>query len=482
MSGIAVSRYNLKAVVIAITISACAGILALVTAGPGVALATVCAALGFAFLLISPPFWLAIALIALIPFHGLITALLDGYGSNLRQGFAIWKEVLLAVGTIRAVLNNPERKTIVASNAWVLLCAGLMFLVYFVAFLVNPSIAGIFSIDLETRFLGVMVFLLFLDLGQHRIAVLIRLMLWSIGLIALYGLVQYKWDYERLMSLVPHIPELFADGHRRIYSYSLNPLDPGYGSMIAMLLLFSGAGRLSPRAAAPWFLLLVPCFMLAYTRSAYVGLSFGVVGVCIADRGRYRRHLAIVSSAVVLLSATLLFAGTSVLDSDLGQRVSSILSQNDESSYVHKESMTRAIDLISRNPFGIGLGKSGIVEMRFAGVVDQAESTENWVLQVAVQAGIPGALAYLAVTSAVVLSLFSRRGEGNGDSRTLGACALGVFLAMTVAGVMIPVWISDIPAVYAWALVGMALRCSSGVSRAQRSEPPGNLDRGMVLI
>jgi hypothetical protein len=37
-----------------------------------------------------------------------------------------------------------------------------------------------------------------------------------------------------------------------------------------------------------------------------------------------------------------------------------------------------------------------------------------------------------------------------------------VFVAMTVAGVMIPVWDALLPAVYAWALVGMAL---AGVTR-----------------
>ena len=61
-----------------------------------------------AFLVIAPPFWLAILLVVLIPFQSLLTQLLGGFESSTRQIFAVWKEVLLGVGILRVFLHNPR--------------------------------------------------------------------------------------------------------------------------------------------------------------------------------------------------------------------------------------------------------------------------------------------------------------------------------------------------------------------------------------
>lgn len=421
------------------------------------ALAAVAAGLFCAFLMTVPPFWLALLLIVLIPFEGLITALLGGFDSSARQWFAMWKEVLLAIGIFRVLWHNPNCKKIIASNRWVLIWSGLLMLVYCATILRLPSVPAIFSLDLETRFLGVMLFFMFLDLDGKRIATLLRAMVWSVGLIALYGFVQYAWDYERLLPLMYHAGELSVDGTRRLYSYSLSVFDPAYGAVIVILVLFAGAGRTALRGALAWFALLVPCLLLTYVRSAYLALLFGIVTVCVVDRAHVRRHAAIVGIALCLISAVLLFGGASVLNSSLGQRLHSILSQTDSSSVAHKERMEKAVQVISTSPLGIGLGKYGIVQARFAGGVDEAEFTEDWVLQVAVQTGVIGAFAYLGLTGAILVSLLRTRHYWNKDASLLRVSAGAVFVAMTVAGVMIPVWDNLLTSVYAWALVGMAL-------------------------
>jgi hypothetical protein len=443
----------------AVLISLCAivAMILLLTKHEGLAFAAVAAGAFCAFLITAPPFWLALFLIVLIPFEGLITALLGGFDSSARQWFAMWKEVLLGIGIFRVLWHNPTRKEIIASNLWVLIWSGLLMLVYCATFLRLPSVPAIFSLDLETRFLGVMIFFMFLDLDGKRIATLLRAMVWSVGLIALYGLVQYAWDYERLLPLVYHVADLSADGTRRLYSYSLSIFDPAYGAVIAILVLFSGAGRTALRVALPWFALLVPCLVLTYVRSAYLGLLFGIVTVCVFNRAHVRRHAVIVGIAICLICVVLLFGGASVLNSNLGQRLHSIVSQTDGSSMAHKERMEKAVQVISTNPLGIGLGKYGIVQARFAGGVDEAEFTEDWVLQVAVQTGVIGAFAYLGLTGAILVSLLRTRHYWNKDASLLRVSAGAVFVAMTVAGVMIPVWDALLTAVYAWALVGVAL-------------------------
>jgi len=441
----------------AISLSGILAVILLVCINEKLALIAVAGGIFCAFLMTAPPLWLALLLIVLIPFEGLITALLGGFESSARQWFAIWKEVLLGIGLLRVLWDNPNRKRIIASNLWVLGWTGILMLVYCATLLRVPSVPAIFSLDIETRFLGVMLFFMFLDLDGKDIATILRAMVWSVGLIALYGLVQYRWDYERLLPLVYHLPDLSADGTRRLYSYSLSAFDPACGAVVAILVLFSGVGRTALRVALPWFALLLPCLLLTYARSAYIGLLFGIVTVCVIDRAHVRRNVVIVGIGICLVCVVLVFSGESVLNSDIGQRIQSIVSQTDSSSKVHKESMKKAVQVISANPFGIGLGKSGIVQARFAGGVDAAEFTECWVLQAGVQTGVIGAFAYLGLTGAILASLLRKRHYCNEDSRLLKVSAGAVLVAMTVAGVTIPVWDSLIAFVYVWALVGMAL-------------------------
>jgi len=430
--------------------------------------AVVAAGIFCAFLISAPVFWLAALLVVLIPFQGLITQSLGGFGSNARQLFAVWKEVLLLIGIFRVVYSNTNRNNILRANRWVLFWGGFLVLVYGVAFLRAPSVPAVFSIDNETRFLAVMLFFMFLRLDERHIAILLRLMLCSIGLVAIYGLIQYFWDYQRLLPLVNHPSDLNIGGIRRIYSYSLDVFDPAYGAMIVVIILFSGAGRTKLRVALPWFALLVPCLLLTYVRSAYLGLLAGIITVYVVDRGHRRRHAVIGIVTLSILCASFVFGGTSVYDSNLGQRFQSISSQTDDSSIEHKARMEHAVELISANPFGIGLGKYGTVQSRFAGGVDKAQYAENWVLNVAVQAGVVAAFTYLALTGAILLSLLRPRRHVSKETSTLRAAAGGVLVAMTVAGIMIPVWDFLIPVVYACALVGMALQAQANPRTAQQ--------------
>ena len=93
----------------------------LLSKNEALAMAAVAAFVFVVVLITIPPFWLALLLVALIPFENLITALLGGFDSSARQLFAMWKEVLLAIGIFRVVWHNPNRRQVIASNRWVLI-------------------------------------------------------------------------------------------------------------------------------------------------------------------------------------------------------------------------------------------------------------------------------------------------------------------------------------------------------------------------
>jgi hypothetical protein len=353
-------------------------------------------------------------------------------------------------------------------NRWVLFWSGLLMVTYCVAFVRAPSFPAVFSLVLDTRFLFVMLFFMFMRLDDKHTVTLIRLMLWSVGSIAIYGLIQYFWDYGRLLTLVHDSHGFVTDGQRRLYSYSLNVFDPAYAAVIAILILFSGVARNSLRAAWWWVLLLLPCLLLTYTRSAYLGLLVGITTLSIIDRTQLKRAAVVGIVGTSLICGVLLFGGGSARRSSLGERLQSITSQNDESSLEHKESMRRAVQVISANLLGIGLGKDGAVNARFVGI-DEAPVTEDWTLQVAKEAGVIAACSYIGLTVAILWSLLRRRCRDT-HTASLLAVAVSVLTAKTIAGVMIPVWDPLIPAVYTWALAGMALAACG--SRTQSSSLP----------
>jgi O-antigen ligase len=451
----------------AASIAAAAAALLLVFKGVALSLAVFAAGLFAAFLFAAPTCWLAMLLVVFIPFNTLISQWLGGFESGSRQWFTLWKEALLAVGIVRAFWSNPRRAQIIAANRLALIFGGLLVFVYAATLLRAPSVAGVYAFSLDTKFIAVMAFFLFLDLDAKQTARLLRAMVWSVGLVALYGLIQCLWDYERLLPLVYNTLDVFAGDTPRLYSYALTALEPAFESVIAILILFTGASGMSWRKSLPLLALLIPCLLLTFTRSAYLGLPCGMIAVCLIDGSRSKRYAAVAIAAAGIVSGTFLFGSSWVMKSGVIQRFESIVSQSDLSSEIHKERMKRTIEVISQHPLGVGLGEYGTVQARFGGGYYEAEYAENATLQVAVETGVIGGIVYVAWNAVVFLALLRTRRSASDDTRRLGACALGVFVALTLAGILLPVWEALVPVVYAWGLAGCVLSRASAPAAAE---------------
>lgn len=84
LSRASISPINSGALVV-ISLWAIVAAILLLTKSEGLALIAIAAFAFCAFLMTAPLFWLAILLVVLIPFEGLITALLGGFDSGVRQ-------------------------------------------------------------------------------------------------------------------------------------------------------------------------------------------------------------------------------------------------------------------------------------------------------------------------------------------------------------------------------------------------------------
>jgi putative inorganic carbon (HCO3(-)) transporter len=131
------------------------------------------------------------------------------------------------------------------------------------------------------------------------------------------------------------------------------------------------------------------------------------------------------------------------------------------------EIWSRAIYMIQDFPFsGIGLGSFGVVADRmypfFAYAPNTVEHAHNLFLQVAVDLGMPGLIAWLAIVGTVTLSAWQlyRRGQqvGDGWAAGLGAGILGSQAALAVHGLFDAVtWGMVRPAPLVWLVWGLAL-------------------------
>jgi hypothetical protein len=423
----------------------------------GVAKACVAASVCMGLTMV-PTIWIAAALLLFIPFHQLVSNLLVPHGTDPHQLGAPW-EVLVIAGILRS-LTVPGRRNILVANLPVLIWAGCLLLAYGISYLMTAPPPAIYALSLGIRFLGVLLFFMLLPVDSAQTTKLIRLMMWSIGLLALYGVIQYFWDYQRLLPLLDaSLKDGFAnEGMRRVYSYSLNVFEPAFTALVGLLTILSRTVRIKPVMALGVSATLVTCLLLTYTRSAYIGLFAGVIVLSILDRAIRRYAYIAAFVAPLLICISLLMVGQARKSSGLAARVQSIASHRDASSQGHIASMRRAIRDVASSPLGIGLGKSGAAQARFVDA-GRAYYIEDWVLNVADEAGIFAAFSYVGLTFVILWTLIRRRHDAVNPWLVRGA--VSIFVSLTVVSIMIQVWTCEATLVYAWAIVGLALASSS---------------------
>lgn len=162
---------------------------------------------------------------------------------------------------------------------------------------------------------------------------------------------------------------------------------------------------------------------LTYSRSAWIGavgmfLFFGGFWMKekIAD-GKIPKKTAfaiLIFIPILILSGFLAFKN---LNFNALPNLKTILIR-ETSTGEHAELLKRGAQTLFENPFGIGLGKAGPASLRY-----QKFLTENWFLQIAVEMGVAGLLAFLAVLTLLSIKLLAQK---NWAGRGLFLSLLGI--------------------------------------------------------
>lgn len=223
---------------------------------------------------------------------------------------------------------------------------------------------------------------------------------------------------------------------------------PGYQSIAVM------CGLLALVAVAPWAsdrarlavvaaaIVHSAALIMTMSRGGWLGLCFGTAAICLVDGWRRPalRAGVLIAFTALLMAVTLEWIGTSASPPDHGAGSDSrettpalVLSRGGTQLESRALLWRASLDAIKAEPlFGAGPGRNArAIAPYLAGDHYDHLGSHNSVLRVAVETGVPGAIAYVAllVTALAAIGVNARRAS---DRRWLLAFA-GIAVGLTVA-------------------------------------------------
>ncbi|MCL4543832.1 MAG: O-antigen ligase family protein [Chloroflexi bacterium] len=273
---------------------------------------------------------------------------------------------------------------------------------------------------------------------------------------AIYGIYQKTVTFQRAVALGadPGYGGSFILGHLK----SFGAVGGQFGPYLAMLLPFAVAWLMTtPRwwqrlpALAICMVLLI-AIVDASTRVAWVMAAVGIVAMCVVTRRWLFLALAVVASLVFVATASGYTA----------YRLHAVLDPLGQSSTFKGRTVAWAgnYQLVLQDPFGFGLGTTGDSRYR-AGVVAAADNVpaflENEWLDLGLEIGLPGIVAFAWVLGGVVLaSIRARRDVTDPWLRVVWAAAFSIVIMCIIAGLDARTVTASAPiSWYFWASVGL---------------------------
>ena len=418
-----------------------------------------------------------LAIVAIVPFQGLISAWLYARGTplGLVRAAGYWKEaavagvILAAWGTIRATDRRPDRIDIV----------GLAFIAFVAAYAIAPRLfSAIAPTDLTVRYVGfrqVAGFAVVALAARHaplpagflrRLATTAVTVAAATAAVAVYEMIfSDSWndfivDTVQLPRYLEAIEAPLRDptdvriyseiGGREILrvssvmvslSYGFYLL-PALGLLVAWLGLPSRATVTSVGAG-----LVGAALLMTQTRSAIVG---GVVAVVVIVFGSRQVHLLSAATRermALLLVAAVLIALPAMAAGGLFDRFQGAATGEDQAQEQHRGSIDRGFSEMVSHPIGHGLGTTAGTGQRFGSAVVVAD---NSYLQIGNEVGVVPMLLFVGFVASIVRQL---RSVASVDAVGVRAALLGTL----VGAFFLPAWMDIGVSWTAFALIGVAL-------------------------
>jgi hypothetical protein len=271
-----------------------------------------------------------------------------------------------------------------------------------------------------------------------------------------YGLEKFEdWGYSYID---PNYQRTLPGGIRFVRAISIlqDALSLGAYLMVLLLILqpfylFPEEKRYRTWKQIQYFILLVG-LLYTTTRSAWIGMAVGTLALA------WRRKKFFVTLSVFFVLGILLLVIFLSIPGGSAFLYHSLFSGKEASVNVHMSTYGWQFQKMLDNPFGLGLGMTGRVGIKFAATLTGGFNTECWYIQVGTQLGFLGFCLYLGIVLEILRSLLAlgaRLRDPFLKDLTHGIFA--AYLACSVFGIFLNVWACHVIPIFMHLLVGMAL-------------------------
>jgi len=419
--------------------------------------------LGWLWLIRRPATALAILLLGL-PLHTVVFQVASAHLPELVvMGLRLWREALL-LALVIGVIRQWRVAWQGAATLWpVFLTLGLFGVTLLAG--VGRAESGLMALRglrLATVPLAVFAICLFLPYSLSELDGLVRALLYMGALVSLFALYQgyvlgpsFLWRYFEVGGRLPSSFEIGGSPVQRLMGTFSSP------NQLALYLVFMTMlaatrvltvrrAQLGLFGAAALYLLVLA---LTVSRSGWAALALGGAALALLWWHRWELWAALVA---------LVGLGLGVMaQRGLLARLPDLVSLQEVSAAYHVARGWENLQTIWRNPLGAGLGSAGALSRAAAdaGLLEVRYPTESFLLQIGLQQGIPGMVAFGALVFVVAVGLMrGLRSVRQPVARALTLAALASLAGAMVHAVM-NVDLQDIAVQsYLWFLVAMGLR------------------------
>jgi O-antigen ligase len=441
---------------------------------------TIFLALVVIILFFKKPFLGLLFLIALIPFHAfLATAGPFWLGLGKSQILSYWKEFILAILFVRIVFDAIRYRRLPFKIIWVDRLIALLFVIALVSIIYgtkNLAQAG-WGIRYDFEMFLIYGITRALIRDSKQIKQLFYVLLASGTIVAIFGLVQalfltpdflarccgysyaLGWTPDQSLQASQVIPgaDPGSIGSYRIISTFAGPNQ--LGIYLSSLILLAASAWVIFKAKKERLILglllivfLVPLYF-TYSRSAWLALIAGLITIVIFTLTRkYLIYGLIAIVGIIFVGILIIIFGR---NNPFIENVLLRFSTSGDHWAQIKESLTTFL----KHPFGLGVGKAGLVSMRFP--KNGIFINESWHLQILTELGFLGFLVYVGIIYDFFRKLYKGVKEQlSGLSKTFVLTAFSILVAVIVHGFFLHTWTDISLVVIVWVIFAIAINIS----------------------
>ena len=418
-------------------------------------------------------------LFILLPFHAFLTtffsSLFDVSTKDSLSLFAFlissWKEILMVIiGGFICVHSFIKKKF----PFRILLIDYLIFVLFVWAlisafFQSSSYIQGLTGVRFDFEFFILYWIVRSLPITKEQLRKLLKYMLISTTVVVIFGIIQIIQPCEFMTNFgyTPYVSSWVSS----------KPLPCGHGigknfNIIRMMSTFSGPNQLASylliNILVAWYLLTeylkvnkketvikysyimflvlsLTALYLTYSRGALLALLAAFLCMLVLQASNSKRTFSYL--IIGMVTCVLLFTSNIIFSPD---RI--------DSTRAHFKKPIEGIQIVTENPWGLGLGMAGPASMRFPPDGSKAIVSENWYLQIAQEFGLIGAFLFFLLLSAIVRFLFQNHQFQSTKSQFFTITILSIYIGLLVNNLFMHTWSTDmITSLLFWSLLAICI-------------------------